>query len=155
MRHPVILAFASLVAGAALPLHAAGLPGGGIQADNVAAHLRTLASDEFEGRAPATAGEDRTIAYLIEQFRKAGLQPGGDDGGWTQAVDMDRTTIDGEVALAIDSGGTTRLMRPIALSTNTPVGSPLAARSMRPPAGSFVAAVTPAARMAAAVASTA
>ena len=41
---------------------------------------------------------------------------------------------------------------PIALSTNTPVGSPFAARSIRPPAGSFVPAETPAARIAAALA---
>ena len=58
MRFPLILACATLVTGAALPLHAAGLPDGGIQADNLAAHLRILASDEFEGRAPTTAGED-------------------------------------------------------------------------------------------------
>ena len=44
-----------------------------------------------------------------------------------------------------ESGGMTRSMSAIALSTKTPVGSPFAPRSMRPPAGSFVAAVTPAA----------
>jgi len=111
MRHALTLLLATVVAGVALPLHAAGLPGGGIQADNVAAHLRTLASDAFEGRAPATAGEDKTVAYLIEQFRKAGLQPAGDDGGWTQAVAMDRTTIDGDVALSIASGSHRRVLR--------------------------------------------
>ena len=116
MRHAVILAVATLVVAAALPLHAAGpalsatLPGGGIQADNVAAHLRVLASDEFEGRAPATAGEDKTVAYLIGQFRQAGLRPGGDGGSWTQAVDMDRTTIDGDVSLSIASGKQRRLL---------------------------------------------
>ena len=96
MRHAVRLALVTVAAIVALPLHAQ-VPGGGIQADNVAAHLRILASDEFEGRAPATAGEDKTVAYLIEQFGKAGLQPGGDDGGWTQAVELDRTTVDGDV----------------------------------------------------------
>ena len=108
MRHAVFLSF--LIAGAVLPLHAVELPGGGIQVENVAAHLRTLASDEFEGRAPATAGEEKTVAYLVEQFEKAGLRPGGDEGGWTQAVEMDRTTIDGGVALAISSGGKERVL---------------------------------------------
>ena len=46
-----------------------------------------LASDEFEGRSPGTAGEERTVAYLIEQFRAAGLQP-GNNGSWTQDVPL-------------------------------------------------------------------
>lgn len=68
-----------------------------ISADNLARHLRTLASDEFEGRAPATAGEEKTIAYISRQFDDAGLQPAGDDGGWLQAVTLVRSTIDGPV----------------------------------------------------------
>jgi hypothetical protein len=38
-------------------------------------HLRTLASDEFEGRKPGTPGEERTVGYLVDQFRKLGLKP--------------------------------------------------------------------------------
>ena len=41
-------------------------------------HVQTLGSDAFEGRGPATAGETKTLAYLTDQFAKAGLQPGGD-----------------------------------------------------------------------------
>jgi hypothetical protein len=37
---------------------------------------RTLSSDAFEGREPGTAGEDKTLAYLVERFAAAGLQPG-------------------------------------------------------------------------------
>jgi Zn-dependent M28 family amino/carboxypeptidase len=44
-------------------------------------HLQTLSSDEFEGRRPGTHGEDKTIAYLTEQFRKVGLKPGNLKGG--------------------------------------------------------------------------
>jgi Zn-dependent M28 family amino/carboxypeptidase len=58
-------------------------------------HVQTLGSDAFEGRAPATAGETKTVAYLADQFAKAGLQPGGDlkDGKreWTQAVPLLRS----------------------------------------------------------------
>ena len=39
---------------------------------------RTLASDAFQGRAPGTPGEDKTIPYLIEQFKAAGLEPAGE-----------------------------------------------------------------------------
>ena len=47
----------------------------------------TLASDAFEGRSPGTPGEQRTVDYLIEQFRAAGLQP-GNHGSWTQDVPL-------------------------------------------------------------------
>ncbi|CCF67920.1 hypothetical protein KOJCDNHJ_00271 [Xanthomonas citri pv. punicae] len=42
------------------------LPGGGIDAEALSRHVRLLASDEFEGRAPASAGEQRTVDYLVE-----------------------------------------------------------------------------------------
>jgi Zn-dependent M28 family amino/carboxypeptidase len=53
---------------------------------------RELSSDAFEGRAPGTAGEDKTIALLVEKFKAAGLSPGNPssrkDGGWTQDVPL-------------------------------------------------------------------
>src|SRR5271154_3424349 len=39
-------------------------------------HVRVLASDEFQGRKPGTPGEDKTVGYLVERFRKLGLKPG-------------------------------------------------------------------------------
>jgi Zn-dependent M28 family amino/carboxypeptidase len=50
-------------------------------------HIEVLASDEFEGRAPGTRGEELTIQYITEQFYAAGLQPGV-NGGWVQDVPM-------------------------------------------------------------------
>ena len=52
-----------------------------------------MASDEFEGRAPGTLGEDKTVAYLIAQMKKIGLTPGGAEGSWTQAVPMMRSEV--------------------------------------------------------------
>ncbi|HEY4070390.1 MAG TPA: M28 family peptidase [Sphingomicrobium sp.] len=52
-----------------------------------------LASNEFQGRAPGTLGEDKTIPYLIEQFKAAGLEPAGENGGWTQTVPMIHTQL--------------------------------------------------------------
>lgn len=88
-----------------LSTHAAELPGGGISADNLSRHVRILASEEFEGRAPATPGEDKTIAYLTEEFRKAGVQPGGEKGGWTQAVPLVRAQVDGSVEATLSVAG--------------------------------------------------
>jgi Zn-dependent M28 family amino/carboxypeptidase len=72
--------------------------------------VKVLASDEFEGRGPATAGEEKTIAYLSKQFQAAGVQPGGDlqaDGtrAWTQAVPLQRADIVGTPTLALDVAG--------------------------------------------------
>ncbi len=53
----------------------------------LAAHMKILASDAFEGRAPGTEGEDRTIAYIVGEWAKAGLEaiPGGATP-WLQPV---------------------------------------------------------------------
>ncbi len=48
---------------------------------------KTLASDAFEGRAPGTAGEEKTTAFLVEQFKAAGLEP-GNNGSWFQDVPL-------------------------------------------------------------------
>jgi len=66
---------------------------------------QALASDAFEGRAPGTRGEDRTIAYLIQQFRALGLQPGGAHGGWTQAVDLVRTQMPADATMSVAVAG--------------------------------------------------
>src|SRR5690606_972307 len=76
-----------------------------ISADRLAGHLRTLASDAFGGRAPATPGEEKTVAYISAQFAAAGLQPAGDGGGWTQAVALERFEIRGPVEAAFSAGG--------------------------------------------------
>ncbi len=57
-------------------------------------HIRMLASDEFQGRAPGTEGERRTIDYIAEQFRARGLEPAGENGNWFQAMRMvERTPV--------------------------------------------------------------
>ena len=72
--------------------------------------VKVLSSDEFEGRAPNTAGETKTVAYLIAQFKAAGLQPGGDLVGrkrrWTQDVPLGRFEITGPVSLTLNDGTT-------------------------------------------------
>jgi Zn-dependent M28 family amino/carboxypeptidase len=52
------------------------------------AHVKTLSSDLFEGRAPGTRGEDLTVAYLSDQFKKLGLEPGNPDGTFVQTVPL-------------------------------------------------------------------
>ncbi len=59
-----------------------------ISSKDLLEHIKTLASNEFEGRAPGTAGETRTVAYIQQEFKKLGLKPGNPDGSWVQAVPM-------------------------------------------------------------------
>jgi Zn-dependent M28 family amino/carboxypeptidase len=73
---------------ATLPLLSAADLKPGISADSLRARVTTLASDEFEGRGPATPGEEKTVAYLEREFRNAGLQPGNPDGTFVQKVPM-------------------------------------------------------------------
>jgi Zn-dependent M28 family amino/carboxypeptidase len=68
---------------------------------------RVLASDVFQGRAPGTAGEDKTIPYLIEQLKAAGLEPAGENGGWTQTVPMIHTQLKAPVNVSVTQAGQT------------------------------------------------
>lgn len=71
--------------------------------------VKELASDAYEGRGPATAGEEKTIAYLSKQFAEAGLQPGGDlangKRAWTQAVPLRRADIVGTPTISVQNAG--------------------------------------------------
>ena len=64
-----------------------------ISTSNMSEIVRVLASDEFQGRAPGTEGETRTVAYLIDQFQAIGLEPGGRNRGWTDPVTLNRSQI--------------------------------------------------------------
>jgi Zn-dependent M28 family amino/carboxypeptidase len=59
-----------------------------ITADRLMEHITVLSDDKFEGRAPGTQGEELTVAYLEEQFRGLGLQPGNPDGTYVQQVPL-------------------------------------------------------------------
>ncbi len=64
-----------------------------VSPESLSADVKVLASDAFGGRAPGTAGEARTIDWLVGQFRAAGLEPGGRGGSWTQDVPLIRTRL--------------------------------------------------------------
>ncbi|MBK5294038.1 MAG: peptidase M28, partial [Acidobacteriia bacterium] len=57
-------------------------------AESLLAHTAKLASDEFEGRAPGTPGEELTVNYLAAEFTKLGLAPGNPDGTFFQKVPL-------------------------------------------------------------------
>jgi len=59
-----------------------------IDLDALLTHVKTLSSDEFEGRAPGTKGEELSVTYLADQFKKVGLKPGNTDGTYFQNVPL-------------------------------------------------------------------
>ena len=61
---------------------------------------RELSLDTYEGRAPGSAGEEKTVAYLISKFKAAGLEP-GNNGSWTQDVPLIEITAKNVSALSI------------------------------------------------------
>lgn len=68
------------------------------------AHVETLASDEFGGRAPFSKGEERTLAYLEDQFTSLGLEPGNGDS-YRQAVDLVEITLEPSAQVTLSHGG--------------------------------------------------
>ena len=59
-----------------------------ITPDGLLAHIKVLASDDFEVRAPGTKGEDLSVKYITDQFKNIGLKPGNPDGTYTQEVPL-------------------------------------------------------------------
>jgi Zn-dependent M28 family amino/carboxypeptidase len=80
-------------------------------ADALMKHIRTLSSDEFEGRGPGSKGEQLTIRYLQDQLRGMGLEPGSPDGGYLQSVPLVGIMPDPKMELVLSGHGKTLYSR--------------------------------------------
>jgi hypothetical protein len=94
-----------LAAALAWPLAAEAVTPNPISPAELSATVKTLASDAFEGRAPGTPGEARTVDYLIGRFKALGLAPGGEAGSWTQSVPLVRTQVGPAPKVDVTLGG--------------------------------------------------
>lgn len=74
-----------------------------INAGDILRHIKMLASDEFEGRGPATRGEELSVQYLSDQLKGMGLKPGNPDGSYVQKVPLVGFTTTGTAS--ITAGG--------------------------------------------------
>jgi Zn-dependent M28 family amino/carboxypeptidase len=72
-----------------------------ITAARIAAHMRILSDDLFEGRAPATRGGELATTYLATQLALAGVEPAGDGGSYFQQVPVVESTVDRTFTLAV------------------------------------------------------
>ena len=73
--------------------------------------IKAMSADEFEGRAPGTKGEELTVKYLEEEFKKLGLQPGNTDGTFVQKVPLVGITGTNTRPLTIAGAGTTKTFK--------------------------------------------
>jgi Zn-dependent M28 family amino/carboxypeptidase len=111
----VLLIFGLALAGAAqkrvgrkpasssLPVPKAALDS--ITSEELMRHINRLGSDEFEGRAPGTTGEEATVNYLERILRKAELAPGNTDGTYIQKVPLVGITTKQDSELKIKTAG--------------------------------------------------
>jgi len=76
--------------------------GEAITAASILARTKVLASDEFEGRAPGSPGEDKTVAYLVGEFQKLGLAPGNPDGTYVQNAPLVGITSTPTLSFSLD-----------------------------------------------------
>ncbi|MET0239735.1 MAG: M28 family metallopeptidase [Sphingobium sp.] len=105
---PLLIAALPLTAVSAAPPAVTLPPPAKVQPLSVAtlkAVTKTLSSDAYEGRAPTTPAEPKTVAYLIDQMKKAGLKP-GNKGQWTQNVPLVEITAQNISPLKITGGKT-------------------------------------------------
>jgi Zn-dependent M28 family amino/carboxypeptidase len=75
-----------------------------MSAESLARNVQVLASDAFEGREPASAGEEKTVTWLRDEFAALGLQPGNGDS-WFQAVPLVEITANSDATLSFDGKG--------------------------------------------------
>jgi Zn-dependent M28 family amino/carboxypeptidase len=72
-----------------------------IKPDSLLAEIKTLSSDDFEGRKPGSPGEVKTIAYMQQQFQQMGLKPGNPDGTYVQNVPLAGITSKSHPEIAV------------------------------------------------------
>ena len=77
-----------------------------ITPDALLAHIKVLSSDEFEGRAPGTKGEELTVKYVTEQFKTLGLKPGNPNGTYTQEVPLAGIKSNPKMVFTVDGNKT-------------------------------------------------
>ena len=82
----------------------------GISVETLLDEIEVLASDEFEGRGPGSEGEQKTIAYLQDQFMRLGAVPGNPDGTWVQDVPLVGITPVASDGLVVSKDGDSRTL---------------------------------------------
>jgi Zn-dependent M28 family amino/carboxypeptidase len=76
-----------------------------VDGNAVLGHVKVLSSDEYEGRAPGTKGEELSVAYMVDQLKGLGLKPGNSDGTYIQKVPLSGSAVQGSPVLSFRKSG--------------------------------------------------
>ena len=79
-----------------------------LNTDRMLKDIVKLSSDEFEGRQPGSKGEELTVAYLTEELKNMGLEPGNPDGSWTQKAALVGLTPQPTTGFVVKKGAATK-----------------------------------------------
>lgn len=104
MRNTACIALLVLSAGCAKPAPPpppAGPAEDQITAQSLTEELKTLASDDFQGRAPATPGGQKTQDYLAKQMTDLGIAPGAPNGSFFQEVPIVESVVERNFVLSV------------------------------------------------------
>ena len=72
-----------------------------IDTNTIRSHIAYLADDKLKGRLPGTEGYQMAVDYVIDQYKKMGVAPGGDNGGYTQKLVLRRSVLNNKSAVAV------------------------------------------------------
>jgi len=114
---------ASALTLAAVPLAAASM--GPFSPQRLAEIDKTISADDYEGRGVNTPAETKTVNFIIDQFRSAGLQPGGDlvngKRKWTQDVPLLQSELTGDPLVTVQTpAGSLRLTQSNEIAVRSP-----------------------------------
>jgi hypothetical protein len=99
MKRWLILTVAAAASACAAPRPAADPQ---VTVEELRAHVEWLADDAREGRRAGTAGEKAAAEYIAREFKRAGLEPAGDNGGWYQEFEVALEPQPGKCSLTVD-----------------------------------------------------
>lgn len=72
-----------------------------IDTNTIRSHIAYLADDRLQGRLPGTEGYQMAVDYVIDQYKKMGVAPGGDKGSYTQKLILRKSIINNASAVAV------------------------------------------------------
>src|SRR3954468_7670393 len=94
---------------ASSPLPVASMPT--IDQQKILDHIKVLSSDEYQGRAPGTKGEELSVKYIQDQFKQLNLKPGNPDGTYIQKVPLVGITGAERKPLTLTKGATKQSLK--------------------------------------------
>ena len=72
-----------------------------IDTNTIRSHIAYLADDKLKGRLPGTEGYQMAVDYVVDQYKKMGVAPGGDNGGFTQKLILRKSVVNNKSASAV------------------------------------------------------